>query len=453
MVLCTASDRVPSLRLAVAALVVVMAAGGCEAFAPDFGEFGGERLRAPRDRAAQQDAMLELRLDMLLPQAMEAAGVDCWLVVSDGQDGDPAVVALTFSTTRLEGKGALLLCREGSGLRRFALGRGLAANAAIYEVAEPTGEVFLEDLLNERLLAVGPRRIAINEARSFAAADGLSASNARWLRERLHPDFVDGLVSSRPLVEDFLSTQLDVEAPLFAESARLMVAILDEVLSDQVVVAAGTSLADLDWAVRERAARIHVDIAYPPTTLVIRPGATLEAERAMDLDLILQPGDLVFLSAGISHLGYANRVGRWAYMLPTGERVAPDWVGAALNELADAAQRIADSITIGHNDADVRSAMSGALAGLTEARAAVDRVARLREGAVDPSRAAVASAAWRSDFRLAADTGLVITVEATFTPPGAARQSFSLLLVDTVLVGAGGARFVGTLQRLPLLID
>ena len=397
--------------------------------------------------------MLELRLDTLLPQAMEGAGVDCWLVVSDGPDGDPAFGELTLSTTRLEGKGALLLCREGSGLRRFALGRGLAANAAIYEVAEPTGEVVLEDLLNERLLAVGPRRIAINEARSFAAADGLSASNARWLREGLHPDFADVLVASRPLVEDFLSTQLDVEAALFAESARLMTAILDEVLSDQVVVAAGTSLADLDWAVRERADRVHVELAYPPRTLVYRPGATLEAERAMGLDLILQPGDLVFLSAGISHLGYANRVGRWAYLLPTGERAAPDWVGAALNQLADAAQRVADSIAVGQNDADVRSATSGALAGLNDARAAIDRVARLREGGADPSREAVRRGVWRSDFRLAADTGLTITVQATFTVPGATLQPFSLLLVDTAVLGAGGARFVGTLQRLPLLID
>lgn len=459
MVCCTAFDRIPSPRLAAAALLVVLASAGCEAFAPGFGEFGGERLRAPRDRAAQQDAMLELRLDTLLPQAMEAAGVDCWLVVSDGQDGDPAVGQLTFTITRLEGKGALLLCREGSGLRRFALGVGLAANAAIYEVAEPAGEMSLEDLLNERLLAVRPRRIAVNEAPSFAAADGLSASNARWLRERLHPDFAGLLVSSRPLVEDFFSTQLDVEAPLFAESARLMTAILDEVLSDQVVVAAGTSLADLDWAVRERADRIQVELAYPPRTLVYRPGATLEAEHAMGLDLILQPGDLVFLTAGISHLGYATRVGRWAYLLPTGERVAPDWVGAALNELADAAQRIADSITVGQSATDVRAAASGALGGLDDARAAVDRIGRLREGAVDPSREAVSRNAWRSDFRLAADTGLAITVEATFTAPGvagaqgSARQSFSLLLVDTALVGAGGVRFVGTLQRLPLLID
>lgn len=432
---------------------MVMAAAGCEAFAPGFGEFGGERLRDPRERAAQQDAMLELRLDMLLPQSLEAAGVDCWLVVSDGQDGDPSIGLLTLSTTRLEGKGALLLCREGSGLRRFALGRGLAGNAAIYEVAEPGGEIFLEDLLNERLLAVGPRRIAINEARSFAAADGLSASNARWLRERLRPEFVDALVSSRPLVEDFFSTQLDVEAPLFAESTRLMTAILDEVLSDQLVVAAGTSLADLDWAVRERADLIHVELAYPPRTFVYRPGVTLEAERGMGLDLILQPGDLVFLSAGISHLGYANRVGRWAYLLPTGERVAPDWVGAALNELADAAQRIVDSIAVGQNDAEVRAATSGALAGLNDARAAVDRVTRLREGAVDPSRMASVSGAWRSDFRLAADTGLAITVEAMFSAPGALRQLFPLLLVDTAVVDAGGARFVGTLQRLPLLID
>jgi Xaa-Pro aminopeptidase len=431
----------------------LLLAVGCQAFAPDFAEFDGERVRDLRDRAAQRDAMLELRLELLLPGLMEDAGLDCWLVVSDGQHGDPLVAQLTVSATHLEGKGALLLCRGGGGLDRFALGRGFAPNAAIYEVAEPSDNEALEMLLNDRLAAIDPQRIGIDDARSFAPADGLSASDARWLRERLADDFAERLVSSRPLVEDFLATQLDVEAPLLAESTRLTAAILEEVLSDRVVVAAGTSLADLDWAVRTRAASIDAGLPYPPRPVVYRPGATLESERRMEMDLILQPGDLVFLSAGIDYLGYANRVGRWAYLLPTGERQAPAWVEEAMGQLADAAGAVVGAIAVGQSSAEVHAAAAAAVAALPEARVAVDRTARLHEGAIDPTREAAVSGSWRPDYRLAADTGLAIVVEATVTPPGANLQPFSLFALDTALVDAAGARFVVAPQRTPLLID
>jgi hypothetical protein len=440
----------------VAVLVALLATVACQAFSPDFGEFGGERIRSLRDRAAQQDAMLELRLELLLPRLMEAAGIDCWLVISDGASSDPVVAALTVTGTRLEGMGALLLCRNDGGLSRFALGRGLDANAGIYEVAEPVDGAALEDLINDRLRTVQPQRIGIDDAFSFAPADGLSASDARWLRERLDPELADRLVSARPLAEDFLASQLDVEAPLLAESTRLTAAILEEVLSDRVVVAAGTSLADLDWAVRSRVAAIDADIAYPPHAFVYRPGATLSAEREMGMDLILQPGDLVFLSAGIGYMGYANRLGRWAYLLPSGVRRAPEWIDEALGGLADGAGAAAAAIAAGQDAAQAHAAAVAAVSGLADAHVVLDRVTRLRAGSLDPWRPAALFASWRPDYRLAADTGLALTVQASVTPPapaGAAPRPFVMLTLDTALLTSTGGRLVVPPQRTPLLID
>lgn len=425
----------------------------CQAFSPGFGEFGGERVRDPRDRAAQRDAMLELRLELLLPRLMEQSGFDCWLLLADGAHGDPLVQLLTVSRSRLEGKGALLLCAGAAGTTRTAIGRGLAANAPLYDVIEPSTDEPLEDLLNARLLAADPERIAIDDARTLAAADGLSASNARWLRDNLASDFADRLLSSRPLAEDFLATQLDVEAPLLAEAARLAAGIIEEVLSDRVVVAAGTSLADLDWAVRERAAAIGVDFAYPPRTIVYRLGVDLEDERRMEMDLILQPGDLVFLSAGIRYMGYGNRIGRWAYLMRTGERQAPEWADAAVAGLATAAERVAGALDVGMDERETRGVGTAATARFADARVIIDRVARLHEGALAPRRPAAADETWRPDYRLAADTGLALTVEATITPPGAAAQPFTMLSLETLVLTGSGARFVVPPQRTPLLID
>ena len=111
----------------------------------------------------------------------------------------------------------------------------------------------LAPLLVERLSAAAPEIIAINRGGPLAAADGLSATDYEWLVDVLGPEMSSKLVPSASLVERFLGSQLDVEMPLFAESARLSVTILTEVLSDRVVVAAGTSVQDLVWAVRGRA--------------------------------------------------------------------------------------------------------------------------------------------------------------------------------------------------------
>lgn len=436
-----------------ALLTAALLTSACQAFSPGFGEFGGERVRDPRDRAAQRDAMLELRLELLLPELMRETGFDCWVLLADGANGDPLFATLTVSRSRLEGAGALLLCAGDDGIGRTAIGRGLSANAPLYDVLEPSAEEPLEDLLNTRLLAADPQRIAVNDARAFAAADGLSASNARWLRDTLAADLADRLLSSRALVERFLATQLDVEGPLLAESARLSAGIIEEVLSDQVVVAAGTSLADLDWAVRQRAAAIGVDLAYPPRTIVYRRGADLEAERRMEMDLILQPGDLVFVSAGVRYMGYGNRIGRWAYLMRTDERQAPDWAVAALADLAAVAERVAAGLEVGMGAAEARRAGGSATAHLADARVVVDRVARLNEGALTPWRAAANRGSWGADYRLAADTGVALTVEATITPPGAPAQPFTMLSLETLVVTDGGARFVVSPQQTPLLID
>ena len=433
--------------------VLIALTVGCRAFAPDFAEFGGTRVRDIRDRAAQHDTLLTLRLDTLLPVLMERVGVDCWLILADGSEGDVLVSLLTVSATHLEGKGALLLCNQDSGLARIAVGTGFSSNAAIYEVLEPSDDLTLEALMNDRLRAFQPENIAVNDSLQFPAADGLTASNARWLRDHLAPEFSSRLISSRLLVESLLAEQISAEAPLFAESVRLTVAILDEVLSDQVVVASGTSLLDLDWAFRDRAAQLDVEVAYPPRTAVYRPSSTLEAEHRMQLDLKLQPGDLVFLSSGIRYLGYTNRVGRWAYLLPTGETTAPDWVNEALSRLADVAERTAELIKVGQGAAEVLEATRSAMVGLVHSSTVIDRVGRLQEGTVELESVVAPLRGWDSAYRLGANTGLAIALSTTIQPLGPNAPPLLLVLLDTVLVTATGTGFVVPLQRTPLLID
>ena len=431
----TRPQQIGSLLLAAACFTA-----GCQAFTSDFGEFGGERVRSLRNRAAQRDAMLELRLDALLADAMLASGIDCWLTVTHGQI-DPLVEQLTASGTQIEGRAAFLHCGSA---RHFALGRGLAANEALYEVLAVNSDEQLAALLVERLNAAAPQTIAINRGGPPASADGLSATDYEWLVDVLGPEMSSKFVSSAPLVERFLASQLDVEMPLFAESARLSVAILSEVLSDRVVFAAGTSVQDLEWAVRDRASALRLDLAFEPRVVVYRPGDTLDDERRMGLDLLLQPGDLFFLSAGVRHLGYGNRYGRWAYLMRTDERAAPPWIDAAMAQLADTLERLAGRLIPGLVANDLPSASADHI------WVSVTRAGRLQEGPLDPLAAGSILPAWDPGFRLAEGMGIVVSVAADRTEAGV---PMTLILIETALVGASGIEFVVIPQRTPILID
>ncbi len=431
----TRPQKSASLLLAAACF-----AAGCPAFTSDFGEFGGDSVRSVRDRAAQRDAMLELRLDAVLADAMQASGVDCWLTVTRGES-DPLVEQLVFSGSHVEGRAVLLHC---GGARRYALGRGLSANETLYEVEDAAGDEQLARLLVERLDVAAPQTIAINRGGPLAVADGLSATDYEWLVDVLGSEMSSKFVSSAPLVERFLATQLDVERPLFTESARLSVAILSEVLSDRVVFAAGTSVQDLVWAVRDRTTALGLDLAFEPRVVVYRPGDTLDEERRMGLDLLLQPGDLFFLSAGVRYLGYANRYGRWAYLMHNDERVAPPWIDDTMSQLADTLERLAGHLSPGLAASDLPAAAAD------NVRFSVARVGRLQEGPLDPLAAGSILPAWDPGFRLAEGMGVVVSVAADRTEAGV---PMTLILMESALVAARGVEFIVAPQRTPILID
>ena len=108
---------------------------------------------------------------------------------------------------------------------------------------------------------------------------------------------------------------------------------------------------------------------------------------------------------------------------------------------------------MGQDATEVLAATRSAMAGLVDANVAVDRVGRLQEGAIELGAIAAPMALWDSGYRLAAGTGLAITLSITVQPPGPGARPLSLLLIEAALVTAAGTGFVVPPQRTPLLID
>lgn len=433
-----------------ALLSVLVLAAGCRAFEPDFGSFDIPEVRSLRDRAAQHDALVELRLEELLPVAMDEAGVDCWLVVSGPVDPDPVFVWLTRSGTEVRGRVVLSLCRQEGGVVRRAYGRGLEALDALYEV-EPAAEGAVDAALKDDLEARDPDVIVVNRAPAQPWADGLGATDSDWLEAALGPALWSRVGSAAPLVQGFLGRHLDSEATLFAETARLTDAILHEVLSDREVVAAGTSLADLRWAFRNRAAQRSVEVTVGPRAAIWRPGEMLSPQGQTAPDLLLQPGDLVLLTAGIRYLDYGVHMARWAYLLPDGELEPPSWMAEALEARAADLEAALELLAPGVPGARLAAELQELARARQLSTVRVGRLGRLLDpwSADEPGK----GLPWSLDAPLPAPGPLVLEASGTVWPPDQDGQQMELSLREAVWVGPQGARPVIPFQRSPYLID
>jgi len=449
-------QRAKALAVGVGLAAILLPSLACPAFDPEFGEIGVPEVRSVREQAAQMDAIVELRLAQLLGPAMRSSQVDCWVIVWEAENRDPLVPFLALAGTAPDGRAVLLLCAdESGGSTRVALGNGLEANAGLYDLAEVADED-LGSAMAERVAALDPSRIAVNRSPGRPYADGLSASNEAWLRQALGASLSDRIVPSGPFVEAWLGRHLDVEAPLFSEAARLTVGLLEQVLSDEYIVAAGTSVSELTWAARQRARDMGLTIAVPPQVYLQRGGPALGDAGAAGLDVLLQTGDLIFLTVGIEYLGCVTHYGRWVYMLHEEERQAPEWVLEGLSTVADeleaalpklrsglGAERMSGSFAEGPESGFASSIAVGRVGYL------VDRGVMSTQASPGPSFAML----WQAEPALQPGSLVAVRVSRGHAEASWQEAGVWIASLENIIVGEEGARLLVPAQRVPYLID
>jgi hypothetical protein len=438
-------------------VVAVLVAAACPAFDPEFGEIGVPEIRTVRDQAAQKGAIIELRLGQLLGPVMRSHDVGCWVIVWQRENPDPLLPVLTSMGAGSAGRAVLMLCEGGAGGSiRVALGRGMTGDSGVYELVDVADDSALASALVERLERVNPRTIAVNRSPERPFADGLSASNEAWLQEALGPDLAARTVPSGPLVEEWLSQHLEVEAPLFTEAARLTVGLLEQVLSDEYIVAAGTSVADLTWAARQRARDMGLEVAVPPVAYLQRSGSAADNAGLAGVDVLLQTGDLVFLTVGIEYLGYVTHYGRWVYMLHEEEDEAPEWVLRGLSAAADELEAALPLLQSGSTAGQIEESFAGNPGSEGRDAIALGRVGFLMDrGLVTASAARTAplELLWQAEPAL--QPGGMVAVAASQWQAESAWQEAGvwITLLEDAVVGPVGARLVVPPQRVPFLID
>ncbi len=291
-----------------------------------------------------EDALLQERLDSLLPQLMRRHGIDMWVLIAREYNEDPVLKTMLPATWLGARRRTILLFHDkgpGKGMEKLAVARydiGNLMKGTWNPEQEPNQWKRLVQLIAERK----PRKIGLNFSPLYAHADGLPKAEYDSLVHYLPRAQRKALVSAEPLAVDWLQTRTEQELALYEQISRIGHRIIAEGFSEQVIQPGVTTTEDVVWWFRERIAALKLEAWFHPTVDVQRadPGAG-DSDRSFarrpGADVIL-PGDLLHVDLGITYLNLNTDVQQLAYVLKPGETEAPAYLRQALatgNRLQD----------------------------------------------------------------------------------------------------------------------
>ncbi|MDZ4730288.1 MAG: M24 family metallopeptidase [Xanthomonadales bacterium] len=271
---------------------------------------GEAQLRWERMNQIRMD-----KFDLVLPQVMRENKVDMWITVNREGFEDP--LTEDFGRGYVTEWGYYIFTdRGGDRIERAALGVGtyLIEENGAYDIYRM--EFDLAEFVAER----DPKTIALNFAEHIGAADGLTTTALARLTEELGEKYASRFVSAQKLASDFRSRRVASEIAGFAEAGEKSRIIAERALSNEVITAGKTTLAEVAWWIREQQFTQGLGTSFGmPSVYITGPDGFV----ALSNDRIIQPGDFLALDFGIGYLNFYTDIKRLAYVLKDGETELP----------------------------------------------------------------------------------------------------------------------------------
>ena len=319
-----------------------------------------------RAQADVRDRWLTQRMLDVLPQLMDRAGIDLWLVIGREYNEDPVMATLLPATWLSSRRRTILsLHRSDDGVTaaavsHYPVGQFLPAWSPGSSADLPT-EASQWAEVRRIVEQAAPRRIGVDVSESFAQADGLSHTEHRRLVEALGP-WAERVVPAEDLVVGWLETRLPEEVAALRGLNRLAHEVIDKALSPAVIHVGTTTALDVAWWLRQRLHDLGVEPWFQPSVAVQRAGVPLSADRlpAVGFDAVISPGDLVHCDVGLSSLGLRSDTQRNAYVLRPGEDDVPAGLRDALRVANRMQDLTTDALRIGRTGNEVLAAARAA---------------------------------------------------------------------------------------------
>lgn len=289
-----------------------------------------QRIMPLRRQADTTDSWLRDRLRLILPQVMQRAGIDMWIVTSREYNEDPVLMSLlpasmmsarrrtvlVFHAPQDGPFEAMAIANAGIGLDGYY--QAMWAKEQLAEAAESQ-----EDCLRRVVRERDPQRIGINISSETAFGDGLSVSDHAWLRDALGEELLSRTTAATDVAVGWLEQRLPEEIEAANGNNQIAHGIIGEAFSSRVIHPGVTTAADVAWWLRQRVNELGLSCWFHPTVSIQRRGVAL-GELGWNSDTIIRHGDLLHCDFGLHHLGLATDTQQNAWVLRLGEQQAPE---------------------------------------------------------------------------------------------------------------------------------
>lgn len=287
---------------------------------------------APRDRVAPENRMLQERLDHLLPQLMDDADLDLWLVIAREYAEDPVYFTLVPQPSHAARRTTMLIFdRQPDGsVKRLSINR--YPFGAPYESAWAGGDLAAQwKALGELIGKRDPGRIGINVSTEWPVADGLTKGLHEQLLAVLPAGYAQRLVPAEKLVVRWLETRSASERAVYPHVVGLARGVIAEAFSAQVITPGATTTQDVAWYIRQRFESLGLLIWFMPDVNFQRAGNDCAVDVPFCGDEgVIQPGDVLHTDVGICYLKLCTDTQEMAYVARVGERAVPDGLRKAM---------------------------------------------------------------------------------------------------------------------------
>ena len=300
-----------------------------------------------RERAEWIDDMLEYRLDSLLPELMDRAGLDMWILVSREYNEDPVMKTMLPSEWLSARRRTIMVFYkpkndeplEKIAIARYSVGRLLKGEWNI-DVFPDQWEA-LVNYIKEK----NPDKIGLNYSQDFGLADGLVSTERQSFFEILPVEFLSRIVSAEKLAIGWLETRSKIELDIYDSICKIGHDILQEAFSENVIKPGITSSDDVVWWLRQRVRDLGLVTWFHPTVGIQRANTEkfdhLRSFSKRPQEQIIQYGDLLHVDFGIAYLRLHTDQQQHFYVLKPDEKEAPQY----LKDAFKVSNRVQDILT------------------------------------------------------------------------------------------------------------
>ncbi|MEQ6123144.1 M24 family metallopeptidase [Pseudotenacibaculum sp. MALMAid0570] len=296
------------------------------------------QIVSERDRAAIKDELLEDRFQNLLPQLMDDAKIDMWLIISREYNEDPVMKTMlpaNWLNARRRTMMVFYRDQKNDTIERLAVARydiGKSIKSAWQKEKQPNQWKALVDIISER----NPKKIGINYSTHFPLADGLVKTDYEELKQNLPDSLESRLVSAEKLSIGWIETRTEKEMKLFKKLVKITHDIIDEAFSSKVIVPGKTTTDDVVWWMRQKVTDLGLETWFHPTIDVQRTKEELKSHiysfTKREKEKIIQKGDLLHCDFGITYIGLNTDCQQHAYVLHDNEKEVPEYLKKAFKK-------------------------------------------------------------------------------------------------------------------------